>query len=240
MEQVTLILASVSIIASMYVILKDKNLFSDKRNSIILDTSGIIDGRIRSIVDSGFVKSKIIVPEYVISELQMLADGSDSLKRERARYGMDTISYLQNHRLIDVIIDRFKFENIPEVDDKLVALAKKSGASLYTTDYNLNKVANIEGVKVLNVNELAHSIRPLVLPGEQAQVKIVQKGSNPRQGVGYLDDGTMVVVDNAAKKLSHTLNVEFTRILQTDAGKMLFAQVVNGKPKKPSSKANSK
>jgi len=156
----------------------------------------------------------------------MLADGSDSRKRARARYGLDVIKELQNSPNCKVTINKMLLNDVMQTDDKLVKLAKKLNTPLYTTDYNLNKVAEISGVTVLNVNELAQQLRPEILPGEQATIKLVQKGSNQMQAVGYLDDGTMVVVNNGVKLIGKTIQVEISRSLQTAAGKMLFAEVI--------------
>lgn len=194
-----------------------------KNQSLILDTSGIIDGRIIAIAKAGFVPQQVVVPQFVVAELQHLADTGDSQKRERARFGLDVIRELQDLRRVDVEVARQNFKNIKEVDDKLIALAKELGAMLYTTDYNLNKVAQIEGITVLNVNELAQALRPPRLPGERVEIKITQVGQDKTQGVGYLDDGTMVVVENAGKMVGQKVKVQFSRILQTQAGKMMFA-----------------
>jgi uncharacterized protein YacL len=190
---------------------------------MILDTCALIDGRIIPIAKAGFVPEKLIIPQFVIAELQYLADTGDSQKRERARFGLDVIRDLQDMRRVVVVLAREQFKNIREVDDKLIALAKQYHAMLYTTDYNLNKVAQIEGVTVLNVNELAQALRPPRLPGERVEIKITQIGQDKTQGVGYLEDGTMVVVEHAAKLLGQRVRVEFSRILQTQAGKMMFA-----------------
>ena len=200
---------------------------SGKSRKLILDTCALIDGRIVELSKSGFVPDELIVPEFIVHELQMLADGTDSQKRSRARYGLDVVKELQDSRHCTVTIDRSKILEKQATDDKLVALAKKTGAQLYTTDYNLNKVAEIEGVRVLNVNELAQQLRPIALPGEHMKIKIVQRGSNPKQGVGYLDDGTMLVVDGAANQIGKTIEVEISRMHQTVAGKMLFAEIVS-------------
>lgn len=205
---------------------------------MVLDTCALIDGRILELSKLGFVPDVLIIPEFVVHELQMLADGSDPHKRDRARYGLDVIRELQDSKSCEVVIDQTKIPDKHEVDDKLVELAKQQKAQLYTTDFNLNKVAGIEGVTVLNVNELAQELRPVALPGERKEVKIVQKGSNAQQGVGYLEDGTMVVIDKAAQYLGQKVTVEVTRIHQTAAGKMLFADLIDApkpaaSPKKP-------
>lgn len=199
-----------------------------RQRRLILDTCGLIDGRLLQLAKSGFVPEELIIPEFVLHELQMLADGADAHKRERARFGLDVVKELQNEQDITVTIDTTHFERQPN-DDKLVELAQKLNAPLYTTDFNLNKLADIKSVKVLNVNELAQNLRSVALPGEKCLVKILQKGSNPKQGVGYLDDGTMVVVDGAAKLIGKSMEVEITRVHQTVAGKMLFAEVSNPK-----------
>lgn len=200
------------------------------KNQMVVDTSGLIDGRIIDIVGSGFVPQRLIVPQFVVAELQFLADQGDAYKRERARYGLEVVRRLQDMRQTEVVIKPGMAKGIKEVDDKLVALAKKSGAMLYTTDFNLNQVAQIEGVRVLNVNELAQGLRAMHLPGEKREIKITQVGQDRTQGVGYLEDGTMVVVEQAAKKLNQHVQVEFTRMLQTQAGKMMFA-VLSGQYK---------
>jgi uncharacterized protein YacL len=196
-----------------------------KGSKMVLDTCALIDGRIVELARLGFVPDELIVPEFVVHELQMLADGNDTHKRERARYGLDVVRELQDSPA-NTIVDHSDTTSTP-TDDKLVKLAKKLGAGLYTTDYNLNKVADIEGVRVLNVNELAQQLRPIALPGEKKTVKILQKGSNPKQGVGYLDDGTMVVVDDGMKFINKFVEVEVTRIHQTMAGKMIFANLLH-------------
>lgn len=196
-----------------------------KGRKMVLDSCALIDGRIVELARLGFVPDELIVPEFVVHELQMLADGNDTHKRERARYGLDVVRELQDSPHATTTVDHSDTSSTP-TDDKLVKLAKKLDAGLYTTDYNLNKVADIEGVRVLNVNELAQHLRPIALPGEKKTVKILQKGSNPKQGVGYLDDGTMVVVDDAMKYINKHVEVEVTRIHQTMAGKMIFANLI--------------
>lgn len=197
-----------------------------KRSSkIIVDSCGLIDGRIAELVESGFTADEIVVPQFILRELQLLADGSDSQKRARARFGLDVAQQLQDNGLITVSIDQSALSGIATTDDKLVALSQKLGARLYTTDYNLSKVAALEGVRVLNINDLAQRLRPMTLPGEHVSVKILQTGSNRNQGVGYLDDGTMVVVDGAAKYTNKTVIVEVERMHQTVAGRMIFARL---------------
>lgn len=192
----------------------------------LLDSCALIDGRIVELAKAGFVPFDLSVPEFIVAELQLLADGSDSHKRERARFGLEVVQQLQQEPEVSLYIERTKVQ-ADTTDDKLVKLAKKIGADLYTTDFNLNQVASIEGVRVLNVNELSHALRPIALPGEAFEVKVLQPGSNRDQGVGYLDDGTMIVIDNAIRDIGKKVKVKITRTHQTIAGKMLFAQKVD-------------
>lgn len=203
---------------------------SGRGPQIVLDTCALIDGRILSVVDSGFINQRLIVPKFVIDELQYLADGNDSQKRERARFGLDVIKRLQDHPNCSVQIYEKDIPEIKETDAKLVELARKLDADLCTTDYNLNKVASVQSVRVLNVNELAGLLRPVALPGERKQVKIIQKGSSKDQGVGYLQDGTMIVVENGAKLMNKKVTVEITKTHQSDAGKMMFGRVISRAP----------
>ena len=196
-----------------------------KKHSIILDSCALIDGRVVEIVRTGFIVGELVIPQFVINELQLLADGNDSHKRERARFGLDIAHQLQDSAPMKVTVDRTVFESVRTTDDKLVLLSKKLKAQLYTTDYNLSKVAAVEGVRVLNVNELAQSLRPITLPGESLTIKIIQKGSNRDQGVGYLDDGTMIVIEGGARYVGREVPVNVTRMHQTVAGKMVFGQV---------------
>ena len=191
--------------------------------SVVMDSSALIDGRIVDVVKAGFLQQKIIVPKIVLRELQLLADGKDAHKRERARLGLDVVSELQQLLTSNVEIDSFGFSKTQLTDELILQLALKRNSSLCTTDYNLNKVAVVEGVSVLNVNELAQVLRPKMLPGENIEVKIIQKGESARQGVGYLDDGTMVVIDGAGKLMSKVVNARVERMIQTKAGKMIFA-----------------
>jgi uncharacterized protein YacL len=193
------------------------------RRSIILDSCTLIDGRIVDLVRTGFVADELVIPKFILSELQMLADGNDSHKRERARFGLEVAAELQEYVWAKVTIDESQIPGTVATDDKLVKLAKKRKGVLCTTDYNLNKVAAVEGIKTLNVNELAQALRPVTLPGEDIQVKIIQRGSNQDQGVGYLEDGTMIVVDGAARFIGSTISVGVDRMHQTVAGKMVFA-----------------
>jgi uncharacterized protein YacL len=197
-------------------------------SEIIIDTSALIDGRISEIAKTGFMSADFVVPSVVLRELQMLADGRDVHKRERARAGLDTVAELQNIQNITTIIDESLFTNTT-TDDALLLLAKKRHAHLCTTDFNLNKVAVAEGIVVLNVNELAQTMRPNILPGELVEVKILQKGESANQGVGYLDDGTMTVVDGASRMKGKVVTVEVDRMIQTKAGKMVFGTLISKK-----------
>jgi uncharacterized protein YacL len=219
---------------------KLNNHFLNPKQKILLDSCALIDGRIVNVVQSGFLQGELIVPQFILNELQLLADGQDSHKRERARFGLDVIHELQTNQQVVLAIDRNSFPAVLATDDKLIAAAKKLGASLYTTDYNLSKVAIAENITVLNVNELAQQLRPVNLPGEQIEIKIIQKGSNQDQGVGYLEDGTMIVVDGAARYIGQQLLVHVDRMHQTVAGKMAFAHTINKTEGKPSPNASDK
>lgn len=204
------------------------------RRKIILDSCALIDGRIVDLVRTGFVADELIVPKFILRELQMLADGNDSHKRERARFGLEVAAELQEYSWVKVTISEQNYPDIKTTDDKLVALAKQLRGALCTTDFNLNKVASVESVKVLNVNELSQSMRPVALPGERVSIKIVQKGSSHDQGVGYLEDGTMIVVDGAAKHVGNVVEVATDRMHQTVAGKMVFAHMLKDSNDAPS------
>ena len=190
----------------------------------ILDTSVIIDGRIADIVETGFVDGALVIPQFVLHELQMVADSSDSMKRNRGRRGLDVLQRIQKMTQPVVRIVEDDFPNVREVDMKLIELAKVYNCKIVTNDFNLNKVAQLHGVDVLNINELANSMRPVVLPGELMRVFILKEGKEFNQGVAYLDDGTMVVVDNARKMISKTIDIAVTSVLQTTAGKMIFGR----------------
>ena len=192
----------------------------------VLDTSVIIDGRIADICETGFLEGTLVVPQFVLRELQQVADSSDSLKRNRGRRGLDILQKMQKMAGVAVQIVETDFPEIREVDLKLIELARKLGGKIVTNDFNLNKVAQLRGVAVLNVNELANSLKPVVLPGEQMKVFILKEGKEYNQGVAYLDDGTMVVVDNARKMISKTIDIVVTSVLQTTAGKMIFGRYI--------------
>ena len=191
----------------------------------ILDTSVIIDGRIADIADTGFLEGNLMVPRFVLDELQYIADSSDSLKRARGRRGLDILNRMQRSSGIYIDVVDHDFPKIKGVDAKLVALAKKTSGKIITNDFNLNKVAELQGIKILNVNELANALKPVVLPGELMTVKIIKDGKEPGQGVGYLDDGTMIIVDNAQKYQGVTVEALVTSVLQTTAGRMIFSEL---------------
>src|SRR3981189_1322075 len=190
----------------------------------VLDTSVIIDGRIADICETGFLEGTLVVPQFVLRELQQVADSSDSLKRNRGRRGLDILQKMQKMTNVAVQIVETDFPDIREVDLKLIELARKLAGKVVTNDFNLNKVAQLRGVNVLNINELANALKPVVLPGETMRVFILKEGKEYNQGVAYLDDGTMVVVDNARKMISKTIDVGVTSVLQTAAGKMIFGR----------------
>jgi uncharacterized protein YacL len=190
----------------------------------ILDTSVIIDGRIADIAETGFLDGIIVIPQFVLRELQLVADSADSMKRNRGRRGLDILQRIQKMAELHVEILEEDFPNIREVDMKLIELAKSHRCKIVTNDFNLNKVAQLHGVEVLNINELANALKPIVLPGEAMRVFILKEGKEYGQGVAYLDDGTMVVVDNARKMISKTIDITVTSVLQTTAGKMIFGR----------------
>lgn len=198
----------------------------------ILDTSVIIDGRIADICDTGFMEGTLIVPRFVLDELQHIADSSDSMKRSRGRRGLDILNRVQKNQGLNIEIVDHEFPKIKGVDAKLVALAKKMNGKIITNDFNLNKVAELQGIKILNVNELANALKPVVLPGELMVVKVIKEGKEPGQGVAYLDDGTMVIVDHASRHLGETLEVAVTSVLQTTAGRMIFTDLKAVVPEK--------
>ena len=229
MNYILLLIASASLLVNSYALWRILPKSIRRQKSVLLDTSAIMDGRIVEVVKSGFVPEQLIIPRFVIAEMQLLADKADHLKRERARFGLQVVQDLQNSRYTDVVISGEDIKSETGVDEKLVKLAVKRGALLFTTDYNLLKVAEIEGVRVLNINELAQNLRASNIPGEQAEIKIVGKGQEKTQGIGYLEDGTLVVVEKAASHQGKNLKVEFTRNLQTTAGRMMFAKMLESK-----------
>ncbi len=196
------------------------------RNFKVLDTSVIIDGRVADICETGFMDGTMVIPTFVLKELQQVADSADSLKRNRGRHGLDILQKIRKMSGIDVNISELDFPDVKEVDLKLIELAKVQNAKIVTNDFNLNKVAQLQGVQVLNINELANALKPVVLPGEFMRVFILKEGKEYNQGVAYLDDGTMVVVDNARQLIGKNVDVTVTSVLQTTAGKMIFGKAI--------------
>lgn len=197
-----------------------------QRSYKILDTSVIIDGRVADICETGFMDGTMIIPQFVLKELQQVADSADSLKRNRGRRGLDILQKIRKMSGIDVSISEIDFPDVKEVDLKIIELAKVQSAKIVTNDFNLNKVAQLQGVQVLNINELANALKPVVLPGEFMRVFILKEGKEYSQGVAYLDDGTMVVVDNARKHIGKNVDITVTSVLQTTAGKMIFGKAI--------------
>ncbi|MGE3512148.1 MAG: PIN/TRAM domain-containing protein [Vicinamibacterales bacterium] len=197
-----------------------------ERRYKILDTSVIIDGRIADVCEAGFIDGTLVIPQFVLKELQLVADSGDSLKRNRGRRGLDILQRIQKMAFLEVMISDVDFPDVREVDLKLIELARTLQGKIITNDFNLNKVAQLRGVSVLNVNELANTLKPVVLPGETMKVFILKEGKEYNQGVAYLDDGTMVVVDNARRMISKTIDIVVTSVLQTTAGKMIFGRYI--------------
>lgn len=190
----------------------------------ILDTSVIIDGRIADISNTSFIEGPLIVPQFILKELQLVADSSDGIKRQRGRRGLDVLEQLQKSSQVSVVISEIDFPEIAEVDSKLIEMAKQLDGKIITNDYNLSKIAQLQGIPILNINELANALKPVVLPGEEIKVFILKEGKEKDQGVAYLDDGTMVVVDNSRKLIGQTVDVTVTSVLQTTVGKMIFGR----------------
>jgi len=194
-------------------------------NAKILDTSVIIDGRIADITETGFLEGTLIIPQFVLNELQHIADSSDSIKRTRGKRGLEVLHHIQKQASMDVRIVDTDYPTVKEVDSKLIELAKEVRGKIITNDSNLNKVAELQGIEVLNINELTNSLKPVVLAGEEINVKILKEGKEMGQGVAYLDDGTMIVVDNGRRQMGKTIDVIVTSVLQTPAGRMIFARL---------------
>lgn len=207
--------------------LENQNTRSPEQKGKLLDTSVIIDGRIADLCATGFLEGPLVVPLFVLSELQLLSDSTDPIKRARGRRGFDILNRIQKEINFPVIISERDYENETAVDTKLVKLSQETGYKLLTLDYNLNKMSVLQQVQVLNINDLANALRTIVLPGEGMNVTIIKVGREPGQGIGYLDDGTMVVVDGASRLVGKTLMVEVTTSLQTSAGRMIFAKISN-------------
>jgi uncharacterized protein YacL len=204
-----------------------KKLFksSAEENTKIMDTSVIIDGRIADVCETEFLDGTILIPQFILHELQHIADSSDSLKRARGRRGLDILHRIQKMSHMEVRITEEDFPKIREVDSKLIALAKSLGAKVITNDFNLNKVAELQGVKVLNINDLSNAVKPVALPGESMRVFVLKEGKELGQGVAYLDDGTMIVVENGRKHINKNVDVAVTSVLQTAAGRMIFTKL---------------
>ncbi|MFC2169186.1 PIN/TRAM domain-containing protein, partial [Acidobacteriota bacterium] len=194
------------------------------RSYKVVDTSVIIDGRIADLCDTSFIEGTLIVPQFVLKELQLVADSSDGIKRQRGRRGLEVLDHLQKSSQISVVISELDFPDVPDVDSKLIEFAKQMDTKIVTNDFNLNKIAQLQGIPVLNINELASALKPVVLPGESIKVFIFKEGKEKDQGVAYLDDGTMVVVDNSRKLIGQTVDITVTSVLQTTVGKMIFGR----------------
>jgi uncharacterized protein YacL len=192
---------------------------------VLLDTSVIIDGRIVDICKTRFLGGKVIIPKFVLRELQQIADSNDPIKRQRGRRGLEILNTIQNEPGMDITIHEQDFSETSEVDAKLVLLAKLLEAKILTVDFNLNRVASIQGIKVLNINELANALKPVVFPGEEMRIKLIKEGKEHNQAIGYLDDGTMVVVEDARRLIGQDVKVVVTSVLQTQAGRMIFTKV---------------
>ncbi len=208
--------------------------WTNLNRTILLDTSVIIDGRVADIARTGFLPGTLLIPRFVLNELQYIADSPDSLRRQRGRRGMEVLGELQKLPNVLVRVSDIDVEGVREVDDKLIVLAKQLRSPVLTNDYNLNRIAELQGVTILNINELANAVKSVVLPGEVLRLNIFQEGKEPGQGVGYMDDGTMVVVENGKEYIGEYMDVHVTKVLQTAAGRMIFARVeeTNGKKKK--------
>lgn len=193
------------------------------QSKVLVDTSAIIDGRVADISHTGFIAGTMVIPRFVLAELQQIADSPDAIRRNRGRRGLEMLNKLQKESVAPIEISDIDVENIPDVDGKLIRLAKNWRCPIVTNDYNLNRVAELQGVKVLNINELANAVKSVVFPGEEMVVRIIQEGKEFGQGVAYLDDGTMVVVENGRRHLNSDLDIVVTRVLQTVAGRMIFA-----------------
>lgn len=196
----------------------------ESERRVLVDTSAIIDGRIADIARTGFLGATFVVPRFVLNELQFVSDSADSLRRQRGRRGLDVLGELQESKEVNVVISDIDVEGVREVDDRLVLLGRQMNCPILTNDFNLNRVAELQGVKVLNINDLANAVKVVILPGESLQIEVLQEGKEYNQGVGYLDDGTMVVIENGQRYIDKKIDVTVTKILQTSAGRMIFAK----------------
>jgi uncharacterized protein YacL len=219
---------------------KEQTLPATTSPQILLDTSAIIDGRIADISQTGFVFGTLVVPRFVLNELQRIADSADTMRRNRGRRGLEMLNRLQKDTQVPIEITDADVEGIVEVDSKLVKMARTLHCPIITNDYNLNRVAELQGVKVLNINELANAVKPVLLPGEDISIKIMQDGKELNQGVGYLDDGTMIVVEGGRQYMGMTIEVTVTRVLQTVAGRMIFAHPKQGNNNSSSTQSSIK
>lgn len=232
LKLLTLMMLFLVLIEVSYLVVKLPRQTGVKKQYIFLDTSVLIDGRIVAVASSGFMSGTIAIPRSVIGELQYMADNADHEKRLRARHGLDVARILQDLKIVNVVLFQDGSKAEEGVDERLINLAKKHSGLICTIDYNLNKVAAVEGITVCNVNDLAKNLRMEYLPGEKTKLELVQKGQDMHQGVGYLSDGTMVVVEKASSKIGKIVEVEFIRSLQTAAGKMMFARIAESQQKK--------
>lgn len=233
MELFLIIVLVVILLETTYITIKTSHKHlpgTNQKRKIYIDTSALMDGRVLSVAQTGFIGDDLIIPRSVIRELQLLADGKDADKRTRARFGMDVARELERVVYCNTTILQDELDRTP-VDERLLSLAKENHGAIMTVDFNLGKVAATEGIDVLNVNELSMTLRSEYLPGDKAVIKITATGSNPKQGVGHLKDGTMVVVDNASKLIGKEVEVEFIRFHQTASGRMLFAKLANNRRK---------
>jgi uncharacterized protein YacL len=197
---------------------------TSREKSILMDTSVIIDGRIVDIAKTGFLPGGLIIPRFVLNELQYVADSSENLRRQRGRRGIDVVSHLQKDKSISVTVVDLDVEGVREVDEKLISLARQMHIPILTNDFNLNRIAELQGVQILNINDLANAVKSILIPGETLPVRVIQEGKEAGQGVAYLDDGTMVVIEEGQKFLNHEINVVVSKVLQTAAGRMIFAK----------------
>jgi uncharacterized protein YacL len=205
---------------------KDGKTRVESERRILVDTSAIIDGRIAEIAKTGFLGGSLVVPRFVLNELQFVSDSADSLRRQRGRRGLEVLAELQENHDVPVIINDIDVEGVREVDERLIILAQQMNCPILTNDFNLNRVADLQGVKILNINDLSNAVKVVLLPGEEFTIEVIQEGKEYQQGVGYLDDGTMVVIENGQKHLNKSIEVTVTKILQTSAGRMIFAKPI--------------
>ncbi|MEI6171406.1 MAG: PIN domain-containing protein [bacterium] len=210
---------------------KSKSRRQAQGTSKVLDTSVIIDGRVGDLMTTGFIEGEILIPEFVLDELQGIADSADALRRKKGRRGLEILRQLMDNDHVAIRVVARDYPSIAEVDRKLIRLAKEENAILITTDYNLNRVAQVEGIGILNINELANAVKPRFVPGEPIDVEIIDRGAEINQGVGYLDDGTMIVIENGRRHIGRTIRATVKSTLQTDAGRMLFAEPANEAPR---------